>query len=52
LNKSFLANTTFFKTWLGVYLTLPIRTEPSLVQEFRRQHDFKTRLGVYLTLPI
>jgi hypothetical protein len=40
-NTSFFANTTSFKTRLGVYLTLPIHTEPSLAQEFYRQHDFK-----------
>jgi len=38
--NGFLANTTSFKMRLGVYLTLPIRTEPGLPQDFPRQHDF------------
>ena len=41
--NGFLANTTSFKTRLGVYLTLPIRfcpSDPGLAQWFPRQHDF------------
>jgi len=40
LPNGFLAHKTSFKTPLGVYLTLPIQTEPGFAQDSRRQHDF------------